>query len=398
MELLVRRARIALLLAAAWPAMAAADPLELRAVAGVIHDSNVFRLPGNVAAPNGRDDTILQAQAGARGEANVSLQQFVIDASVTRYSFQDHKNLSFTGVAANGAWNWQVGSRFSGTAAYDYQRRQTSFNEFRQTTGQNIVTVRQPSFEARYRPGNALFAYGGYRHLRGTNSAAILKVADYRSDVFSGGAGYALRNGGELRLGVKRTDTDFTSNQLVRIRGVLLPVRNDFRLDEVEGNLSYPIGPKTLLSGRVAYTDRKVADVAGRDFSGVTGRLVLAYRPTALLSFLISPRRELTGADDIQTNFVTTDAVNGSIEYRPRPYVTIRADAESTKRDYEGFAVAAPTTGRIDRGRSYGLSASYAWPLGSRFDLAVRRERRNSTIASLDFNATTLTAALALVF
>lgn len=396
MELLVKRA---LLSAALLAGPAAADPLVLRALGGVVYDSNVFRLPDGArpSTGGGRDDLVLQAQAGARVEANLSLQQFVVDAAATRYDFRGHQDLSFTGIDATATWNWRVGSHFSGSAGYDLQRRQTSFAEFRQL-GRNIVTVRQPFFEGRYRPGADWFAYGGYRRTDADNSAVSLQVADYDSNAYFAGLGYTLRNAGEFRLGARRTETRFATDQTVIIGGVPLPVRNDFRQDEIEGSLLFPLGPKTALTGRLAYTDRRVEQQSGRDFSGLTGRLVLDYQASALVSFELSGRRELTGQDDIQTNFVTTDAVAGWIQYAPRDYLTFRVQAERATRDYEGFALVAPTLGRTDHNRSVALTAAYAWPLGSRLDLSLRRETRNSTVDLLDYKATTASATMTLVF
>ncbi len=396
MDLLVKRP---LLLAALLASPAAADPLVLRALGGMVYDSNVFRLPDGVqpVSDGGRNDLILQAQAGVRAEANLSLQQFVIDAAATRYDFRDHKDLSFTGIAATGTWNWRVGTKFSGSAGYDLQRRQTSFAEFRQL-GRNIVTVRQPFFEARYRPGSDWFAYGSYRYTNADNSAISLEVADYTSNVYAGGLGYSLRNAGEFRLGVRRNETDFPTDQAVIIGGVPLPVRNDFRQDEIEASVIFPLGSRTALTGRLAYTERKVEQLSARDFSGFTGRLVIDYRPSPLFAFQVFARRELTGQDDIQTNFVTSDVVNGSIQYAPRDYVTLRLEAERSTRDYEGFALVAPTIGRKDHNRSVALSGGYAWRLGNRLDLTVRRETRHSTIAQLDYTASTASATLTLVF
>ena len=316
MDLLVRVLALGALLASA----ASAEPLVVRASGGVSYDSNVFRLQDGLQprVGDGRDDLIALGQIGARGEANVSLQQFVVDASATRYEFSEHKSLSFTGLAITGTWNWQVGSRFAGSAGYDLQRRQTSFAEFR-SNGRNIVTVKQPFVEGRYLPGSTLFAYGGYRRISGDNSSPILDVSDYRSNVASGGVGYALRNGGELRLGARRTDPHFPNNQPVVIGGLPVSLRNDYRLDEIEAQVRYPFSVKTSLTGRLAYTERKVDQASQRDFSGLTGRLALDYRPSALWAYQIVARRELTSNDDIQTNFVTTKGIAWSVEWRPRP-------------------------------------------------------------------------------
>lgn len=397
MELLVRRARLTLLLMAAIPAEAGADPLQLRALAGAYYDDNLFRLPDGVAAPGGRDDLIVQTQAAARVEANVSLQRFVVDAAVTRNTFTQHKDFSFTGINGAGTWYWQIASRLSGTAGYEHVRRQSSFAEVR-TGDRNIVTIRQPFVEARYQPGRALFAYGGYRSIKSSNTLPLLEVSDYRSDIYSGGLGYQLRNQGELKVGVRRTDTGFPTDQTVVIGGVPTALRNDYRLNEIEGQIVYPLSAKTLLRGRLAYTERKVEQAAGRNFSGLTGFLTLGWQPSELLSFQITPRRELTGVDDIQTNFVTADRLTGTINWQVKRYLSVRLDADTAKRRFEGFALSAPTAGRRDRDKTASLTASYLWPLGSRLDLSVRRETRDSTINALDYKATTGSAALTLSF
>ena len=375
------------------------DPFVVSTTAGVVLDDNIFRLPARLTPNDGkrRSDTILQGQLRGHYDTLIGLQGITIDASATRYEFLTHKTLSFTGLAITGTWNWKLDSRFSGSAGYDLQRRQTTFAEFR-SQGRNIVTVKQPFFEGRYQPGATLFAYGSFRHIDATNSSPSLDPADYSSDVAGGGVGYALRNQGEIRLGVKRTDTHFPNNQFVIVGTTILPVRNDFRLDEAEANILYPLGPKTTLAGRVAYSDRKVQDLSQRDFTGITGRLALDYRPSPLWSFELSARQELTGADDIYTNFVTSRAVAGYAEYHLRDWWSLRLEGETARRTYEGLPIVAPTIGREDHNRYAALSTSYAWRLGSRLDLSVRRETRNSSISQLDYHDTTGTATLTLAF
>lgn len=378
---------------------AQADPFVFSASGGVVYDDNIFRLPGGVTPNDGksRDDNILQGQIGGHYGLQLGIQSIVVDASATRYEFRTHRDLSFTGLALTGTWNWRLGTRFSGTAGYDLQRRQTTFAEFR-SQGRNIVTVRQPFFEGRYQPGSTLFAYGRVRHIAATNSSVLLNPADYASDVYGGGLGYALRNQGELRIGVKRTDTHFPNTQFIRVGTAILPVRNDFRLDEAEATILYPVGPKTALVGRVAYSDRKVADLSERDFSGVTGRMALDYKPSPLWTLEVSARKELTSADDIYTNFVTARAAAGYVEYHPLDWWSLRLEAETARRTYEGIPIVAPTTGRDDHNRYVALSTGYAWRLGNRLDLSVRRETRNSSIDTLDYRDITASATLTLAF
>lgn len=378
---------------------ASADPLVVRATGGLVYDSNIFRIPGGTTPTDGsaRDDTILQGQFGGHYEKQLGLQKITLDGAFTRYEFKTHKSLSFTGISANGTWNWALGSRFTGDAGYDLQRRQSTFAEFR-TQGRNIVTVKQPFVEARYQPGSTLFAYGNYRHIDQTNTSDVLRPADYSSNVFGGGAGYKLRNYGEIRVGYKRTETHFPNEQLIILGGFILPLRNDYTLDEIEGTIAYPLGPKTALTGRIAYTDRKVEQLPERNFSGLTGRFAADYRPSPLWSFELSARKELSSADDILTNFVTSKAIAGYAEYHFRDWWSFRLEGETAKRVYEGFAIVAPTSGRDDRNRFVALSTGYAWRLGSRLDLSLRRETRNSSIDALDYHDWTGAATLTLAF
>lgn len=405
-DLLVSTARASLpvLLCAislATPAMA--EPLVLRAQLGATYDDNVFRLPEGEEATfgdkRGRSDWIGQAMAGVRLEANPGLQQFVVDGSITRNEYARFSDISFTGVAAQGTWNWRVGSRLSGAAGVDYRRRQSNFAEFR-ALSPNIVEALQPYLDVRYASGSQLFAYGGYRRIDVTNSAVALKPANYAANITTAGAGYALSNGGELRAGYRHSTNDYDVDQVVVIGGATLPLRNDFRQNEAELNVNYPLSFRTRVTGRIAYTERKVPRVPARNFSGVTGNIAAEYALSELLKFQLSVRRELSGTDELFSNFVRTDAVRGWIEYKPRDYITVRLEGDRGSRDYRGLDLVVPidVPDRKDKFSSASLAASYIWPRGNRLDLSVRHESRNSDLSVFDYKANTASVSFTMLF
>lgn len=376
-----------------------ARPVELSAGAGVTYDDNIFRLPGGsepaVDGESGRSDFILRAEARMRLTAQLSLQEFFIDASASRSQFMKFDELSFTGLQGVGQWNWRVGSRLSGDLGLTYERRLTDFSYFREQE-RNLEDVLSPYFHIRYVPGNQGFIYGGYSRIRFSNSSESLKPTDHDTDIVEAGLGYRFLNDAEVRVGVRRTENDYDSDQGIPVDGEL--VRNDFRQDEIEGTVEWPLGARTKVSGRLAYTERDVRDVPERNFSGLTGYVTVEYVLSELTRFYLSGRRELAGVDDILANAVKTDSITGWVEYKPKAYLTLRVEGEILWHDFREFDVLVPVVGpdRKEQIKSASLAADYRWSEDDRVELSVSREERRTNEPLFDYNANLVALSLIL--
>lgn len=357
----------------------------------VLFDNNVFRLPSGTEATlgqhHGRSDLTSRTNVIVNLDQDISLQRFQLNASISRTEYLKFSEISYTGVNADAKWSWDLGSRLSGDAGAHIQRQLSSFADFR-AFERNVATQWQPYFDIRYMTGARVFVYGSYKRVNTSNSSDVLLVNDYVSDVGSVGLGYSFYNEGEVAVGAKRTATNFDSTQLIILDGVSSALHNDYRQNELEAKLIWPIGFRGKFNGRIAYTQRRNREVRNRDFGGFTGSASLNYDITYLVNLSVSGRRELAGTDDILAYFATTNGAHIRFEYKPRDFAKFDIDGDYARRNYRGFDVFLPIvgTGRRDTNWSASAKLRYEWPLGSWIEVAYRHERRISNVPVLDFS------------
>ncbi|MEO8080500.1 MAG: hypothetical protein ABI641_08220 [Caldimonas sp.] len=263
------------------------SPYYIGASQAFTYDSNVYRVPF------GPSDTYSSTSLLAGFDQPISRQRLRGRANVSANHYFDESRLNNTSYALNAGLDWATIANLSGTvdASLDRHLAAPSASSTAPTTRRNLAQTERLDLVARW-GGPSLFTLEGrlgYSQL--DYSAPEYITAESRSDTASLGAYYHPR--GPLRLGVAARFTHTrTPNALFD------PATGTYQSNAVNGkNLDlladYALTGLMDASARLSYT-RQTNSTLGSDtdFSGLTGSLSLAWRPTAKIGVKLDLARD----------------------------------------------------------------------------------------------------------
>lgn len=358
-------------------------------------DSNLFRLPAG-ESPTGlnstsRSDFWRDVFLGADVYKPIGRQVLRLDLNVStshydRYSFLDYT--AFNGLAA---FDWRVGSQFSGTLSYAQQQALSSFVD-NHTFERNVNTARIATSENEYWLLPDWHLTAGWTSTNVTNSAESLNVDNLDEHAVDAGIKYLTYRDNYVRLSWREAWGYYPNEQFVA--GSFF----DNRYEQTDVALDYYQAPTgaSQLTARLAYTDRRMPNLPQRNFSGPTGRLSWDWLATGKLGFDLVVRREISSYTDLVTNYVITSAVRFAPYYLVTEKVRIDASYERQRRDYKGdpdFVVTGQSP-ELDFLNFFAVTAS--WDITRRWKLTGgwQHSSRSSNVEGYDFSDQTVFTTL----
>ncbi|HKQ83926.1 MAG TPA: hypothetical protein VJS42_17155 [Steroidobacteraceae bacterium] len=377
---------LALLPVAAGAATSAEDPVEFYLSDQVAYEDNLFRLPDSVtdAGPlaAGTDDFVNRATAGAEGRIDFSRQVVRLDLKVTdvRYSsndFLDH-------VAGSGVltWEWQLGSRWSGTLDARYDRALADFSNAR-FYGKDLVDTVSYSGEAAYRIGSRFRLLGGSRHTSGEHSARARRDDEFDSNSGWFGLEFRTPTDTSLRLEQRYTATKFP--QLAALGSL-----NDREYDEHATVLraSHRLSVHTQLHGSYGRIEREYARLDNGDFSGGIWRVGVDWHPRQQLQVALNAWRDLRANLDAESDYFVSHGVSLTPTWSPTRALALSLALIYEEQEYIGSNPGLTTSAnRADRARAAALNVSYTPMHRLRLDLNYRAEDRGSNRSIYAYDA-----------
>lgn len=261
---------------------AQASPYSLSVSQGFSRDSNLFGVDDAAAAVS---DTVSTTSLLAGIDQPFGRQRFYANGSVRYNKYQDTSALDNTGYGLTTGLDWSTIEQLSGTLRYNLN---TSLADYAspdapQITTRNEQKSQQLGATVRYGITARVALEGGLEH-RKVDFSDAQDARGYSQNVANAGVKYGVS--GLLTVGaglrITKGDTPVTGDKLDR---------NDIDLTAAWS----PTGLSTL-NARLSFSKENHSDPARADFSGATGSIAWAYKPTGKLNFNTSLTRD-TGSE-----------------------------------------------------------------------------------------------------
>ena len=383
-------ALLALTLAASTGARAeGADELHLRALVGVVHDSNLFRLSdsANIQALIGRSsaaETIGIKTLGLNYNKAYSLQRVEFDASVNDYSYTNFSYLNFIAYNYNAAWRWSYTPRLHGSLT---TARDQSLNSFVDFTGFNQRNVRvngNSRADATYELDANWRLLGGLSKAKLSNSQQLTQEPDFNSTSADAGLRYVLPSGSSAAYTFKSTDGTYSTNRPIPSPGFY---DNAFTQTDNDLLLTWAISSDTSVSVNAGYRSRKHPNYPQRDFSGMTGGANLNWSISPKSAIVAGWTRDLATYETSISNFTQTDRFSVGPVWQVSPKATVRLNLDYTVRDFRGTPQGPMAVPRRDTSRDASLSFDWQPVTYLVLNASLQNARRASNLPGLGYTS-----------
>jgi len=349
-------------------------------------DGNVFRLQksdstatvGATGRPN--SSWIYRLYAQANMDLRVDRQRFLVQASVSDYTFSGLSYLDYTAPEFRGAWSWQAGDALQGELRYEHLRVLTDFIDTRPVI-QNLrnldygLATAQLAVTPRWRLTGGVIAY------RATNSDVGFQAANTTQTTEEAGVRYVLTGAGYVGLVGAYSQGKYPDR-------VPTPQFDDqYTQTDFGAEVLYGVTDVSYLRGRIAYTRREYPVVTARNFSGLTGRIdfLWAISPRTGIDFLA--RREPAVFEDPTTSYYVTTALGVIPHWDIAPKLRLESSHQHWWRRYLGdpFATLAGLPQREDQLDFLGVSLKWIPSPNWLLRAGWVRSKRDSNQPVLDF-------------
>lgn len=366
------------------------DTIRFSVGAGLVHDDNLFRTPGNE-----KSDTIRRVSAGVNVNVPVSLQRFFLAAGIDDNRYQNFGRLNYMRIGADGGWNWQVADRTSGKLAYHYVRRIADFGDL-QTETRDLVTQKGPLADADYLLTPEWQLVGSASRLDSHHSDPTRREVDHQIDTGAVGINYLTGSKNSVGLLVRRSRADYPNRQTIALPSGPVSVDNSFDQTEASAVTTWAFSGVSTIKARAGYTKRKHEDLTGRDFSGATGELDYHWVPTGVTSLDVSLYRNIRSSPDLSASYILFRGFSVTPTWNPLAALTLSLRGIREQRDYNGDPglVLGTAQKRADRFQSAQLSAAYAATSSIEVSAALETGKRTSNTTGFDFKYNMASAAI----
>jgi hypothetical protein len=366
------------------------------------YDSNLYRLPpgSNAAtqvAPNASlSDEISTASLGGDGQWEKGKQVVELNLRADENLFARNTQLNNTSGYANLLWNWQVGSRFSGDAAVEYNHALASFAESLYL-GRDLTDTFQYYADARYQLTPSWALFGGVNDLNVTHSLAVAQYNDFHQK--SGDAGIELAMGIEdtLRLEYRYTDADFPPNRVLDLGDISFTP--DYRENLTELLFNFGLTDKTKIDGYVGYRTRRFTLTSVDGFSKPVGRLELNWAPTEKTDLIFAGWHEVHSYLLSETDYFVSNGGSVAPAWNATEKIKLSVLASYEHQSFIGESATVLLTGPLTAKITTEQASMIYSPRDSWiFNLAVNHQKRAANQLFYQFDDQLVTGSVLFKF
>jgi exopolysaccharide biosynthesis operon protein EpsL len=368
-------------------AFGAQAQVQLRASAGIEHDTNVLLAP---AGAGEKSDDVLSAALGLKWDHQYSLQRFRVDIEAATFHYRDLSNLNYSTLNYNAAWDWQITPAFHGVLSAD--RRQ--FRDITDTVeGVNSVgrrTERNEVLDGTYNLDGPWRVTAGVSHFESSTTVPLSWDASPRISSARAGVGYESSTGsslyGRFRHG-KGTYTALTG-----------PGPADFTEDEAEAVGKWVVSGKTTVDARLGHLRRTHDGAPQRDFSGPVGSANLTWNITGKTRLEAGVARDLSASGlDIGGHVQSTRYFIGPV-WNATALTSVSLRFDRTNRNWVDVPAGSLEANREDMVQSASLGVDWAPRRWVTVSAALRNERLTSNIPGANYRNTATSLAAKFTF
>jgi len=350
------------------------NAFQLRAGAGVEHDSNVLR------QQNAISDTVANASVGLKFDRRYSLQRFRADIEAATYRYQDQSQLNYSTINYSAAWDWSFTPKLHGTVSADRkQYRDTSTDT---VTGANLIgkrTERTELAEGIYELGAAWRALAGVSHTSAKSTQPNSWDASPTVRSAYVGAGYELASGTSITGRLRHGNGDYSD-----------PIGfGSFHENEADVLVKWPVTGKTSVEGRVGHLQRRHNGNSARDFSGFVGSATVAWEITGKTRLTAQLAHDLSATGLVTGGHVESNRFFVQPTWKPTVQTAVNLRYEYVRRSWQDVAATDP----LNRGRHETIqnaSIGFDWEPRPKIvvSASLRNERQKSTLFFGGYHAT----------
>jgi exopolysaccharide biosynthesis operon protein EpsL len=373
-----------------FPAALRAEPpdlFQLRASAGVEHDSNVVRV-----GTQEESDTIGILSVGAKFDRSYSLQHFRADIEASKYWYNSHPEFDYSTLNYNAAWDWRATPAFHGVlSAERRQFRDITDATIPGLTEVGVRTERVETAEGIYDIDAVWRALAGVLHT--ANSTTLPVSWDASPTIGSAriGGGYEWASGSSLFARYRRGDGEYTQQ-----RTTTTPA--DFRESEADLALKWVLTGKTSLDAQLGHLQRTHAGAPARDFSGPIGSATVNWNATGKTTVVAGLARYL-GSTGLDTGgHVVSDRIFVGPVWKATALTTVNARYDRTVRNWEDVPTGAPDIGRRDVAETASIGIDWEPRRSVTVSASVRGERVKSNVPGASYRNTAVGAGVKVAF
>ncbi len=390
--------RVAVLLAALTAStLAGAEGLvDIRpyVAATMTYDDNVFRLADRSQArallgTDATSDMTRRTEAGVDVDWNISRQHLRLGVNFNRNRYDRFDFLDSNGYSRALAWDWHVGSHFSGELSVSESKSMSGFTEIRnpvlnERTSKRRLMSANWDFHPRWR------LHVQRDEAEYENSLASYRSSDRKDVAHETAIQYTTPEGDRIGLSMREVESSYSARDVFST----LVFGNGNRQRDLALNLAWNVTGMTRLSARLARVERRYDELSERDMKAWAGRLTMDWQPTGKTALSISAVRDVYGVDDIAATYVQSDALSIAPTWAPTAKLAVQARASHEKRSYQGDPgfLLGVLPQREDRLNTASLTVSYTPHEKVRMQLTWQKDSRDSSSAGNGYDTDALNA------
>lgn len=356
---------VALFLGAATGWAQTQDIVKLRSSLTMSTDNNFFRT-GSATATSER---ITTQSMGINVSVPVSLQQFVLDASLTGNQHQTYSNFDYTGQNYNAAWNWSLTPHLHGSLTTARIESLNAASDSLNPNLRNKNTTNNTAFSTVYELGGPWQLSAGVSSSNSLNERAVIGQGDNRTNAYNAGFRYALASGSSIGY----TLQNGTGNNT-----------NDYTNTSHTVNGLWAFSADTSINARLTAIEQHFAAAPQRDFSGLGGGLNLTWKTSGKTSLNAGWNRDLSSNSTVGTAYTQTDALTVAPVWQASAKTTLRIQYRYALVDDQGTTTGI-TSARQDRLQDTSFTLSWEPRPFASLSATLTDVRRTSNISNLDY-------------
>jgi len=369
---------LCLALLASGAARAGDDGLHLNAGLGWHHDDNLLRVADNDPGFGGqRADSWRQVDAGAAFDHWYERQRVQASVQLSKVSFTFFQQLDYDGKDARATWYWQLGNQFSGRLGASYLQVLAPYTDLR-TSARNLRAQHSSFFDGAWLMHPRWRVRTGIQEDRYTYELFSQLPNDRREQAVEAGIDYLAPSGSEAGLVLRRLTGRYPYRRPFAL------ATDDFTQDEYRLRIKWSATASTTVNLLAGWTARSQEAYGPGRTSGITGRLAMAWTPTAKVSIDGAVWRDFAPIESNVVSYTLNRGASLAAGWQATAKVRAAANVSAEQRDYSARVALAAAPGRIDLGdslRTAGLSLTWAPTRKVQISATLAREIRGGAQA-----------------
>ncbi len=371
------------------PVIAVEENADVYAFSNVSRVDNLFRLADdtealNVLGTTNRDDTLTTIGVGGHLKIPVSRQRYTIEGELRRTSYSRFDQLNNSNGEIKAAWDWQVGSLWSGQLGYDYREAISDFTEFQQQV-KDTQKRNRAYFSGTFHFHPRWWATVGLDTF--DTSFDRRSTLDRRESSVFGEVLFATRADTRVGISIRETSGDIDALEDIGPGVGAQFVSNDYDESTINAIAIWEVSGISTLRAELGRTERDHDQVGERDFNGATGSVTYQRQVSGKTDVDISVFRRTTTRDEI-SSLVVTQGFSINPKWRITPKLRFDGVLSYEEGDFEGSALDAANfnTVRKDEVTTFRGRLNYQFKRKISFFVGFSNESRDSNEANTEFD------------